>query len=508
MTDGFSDWQISNLLERAESDIVAPLHENGWTCRTERAKPNESHVLITAEQNGCRHVIALFDEPEKAWGKYQQLPEAIDLVLFTTNTLDKATLPVSEAGQPQPSYDFFAILLEWNRECWPGKMAPDLDITLNQYDDDAVDSRGIIKSENPNAAVWLRLGRLQSVKLAAKAIAAHGQTSDVNLSSDVVEKKAAGVAFAVRNAADYYKSSDGRNLSQRILNLYYGTLSFAIAEMIARPDGPIELADVENATKQGHGLYTVDGPEDGVEDLTVGLLKTGFFAAWMRAIGTNIDHAPAQKAKRFTDLSDLHADCYVSLEHLFSRIPEIGDLYQDIFDSPSLWLRPFYVDQWNNWDIDDRSRARTRTYGVLVDAAGRMTKEQVAAFPFGISEIRQIQSQSGAAVYKVAFEHDGKDVWWKALPIHRSPLSHHALIMPTLGTVQDYRAICFIILYALSIVVRYRPSLWRRVQEGDLDQFRVLIETFLVAVERLLPQHFLGSITGQEITAGQPGTFR
>jgi len=38
-------------------------------------------------------------------------------------------------------------------------------------------------------------------------------------------------------------------------------------------------------------------------------------------------------------------------------------------------------------------------------------------------------------------------------------------------------------LYTLSIIVRYRPSIWRRVQEGDLDHMRVLIEAFLAVVE-------------------------
>jgi hypothetical protein len=79
--------------------------------------------------------------------------------------------------------------------------------------------------------------------------------------------------------------------------------------------------------------------------------------------------------------------------------------------------------------------------------------------------------------------------------------------MPVLGGLKEYRALCVVILYALSIVVRYRPSLWRRVQEGDLDHLRVLIEAFLVVVERVLPEQFLETISGQRIYAKQPGTF-
>lgn len=53
------------------------------------------------------------------------------------------------------------------------------------------------------------------------------------------------------------------------------------------------------------------------------------------------------------------------------------------------------------------------------------------------------------------------------LPIHHSPFERTALIVPAFENVGEYRAICVALLYALPIMVRYRPSVWRRVQEGD-----------------------------------------
>ena len=73
--------------------------------------------------------------------------------------------------------------------------------------------------------------------------------------------------------------------------------------------------------------------------------------------------------------------------------------------------------------------------------------------------------------------------------------------------IDEYRAICVVLLYALSIIVRYRPSIWRRVQEGDLDHMRVLIEAFLAIVDRVLPEHFLEKVTAQRVFAKQPGSF-
>ena len=80
-------------------------------------------------------------------------------------------------------------------------------------------------------------------------------------------------------------------------------------------------------------------------------------------------------------------------------------------------------------------------------------------------------------------------------------------MLPVFSSVGEYRAICVVLLYALSIVVRYRPSVWRRVQEGDLDHMRVLIEAFLAAAERILPEQFLEQVTGKRLFVKQPGSF-
>jgi len=56
---------------------------------------------------------------------------------------------------------------------------------------------------------------------------------------------------------------------------------------------------------------------------------------------------------------------------------------------------------------------------------------------------------------------------------------------------------CLVVLPALSIIVRYRPSLWRRILDGDLDHLRTLIEAFIAVAERILPQAFLETVTGQ-----------
>jgi hypothetical protein len=149
----------------------------------------------------------------------------------------------------------------------------------------------------------------------------------------------------------------------------------------------------------------------------------------------------------------------------------------------------------------------TRSYVLLVDDTGRLAKEDVALLPGPISEIIEVSSEGAGRHFRVAVEHPSGKFWWDSLHIHHSPFQRDALILPIFGVIGEYRAISVVLLYALSIIVRYRPSIWRRVQEGDLDHMRVIIEAFLAVVERILPEQFLAKVTGQRIVAKHSGSF-
>lgn len=164
-----------------------------------------------------------------------------------------------------------------------------------------------------------------------------------------------------------------------------------------------------------------------------------------------------------------------------------------------IWLSFAWVRE-SNW-LSNNARYY-REYGI----PGAPSIEW-AMFPGPIGEIVPVSSESSGRNFRVAIDHVGKDMWFEALPIHHSPFERNALILPVFGVVGEYRAICVVLLYALSIVVRYRPSVWRRVQEGDLDHMRVLIEAFLAVVERVLPEQFLEKVSGQRVFAKHPGAI-
>jgi hypothetical protein len=234
----------------------------------------------------------------------------------------------------------------------------------------------------------------------------------------------------------------------------------------------------------------------------------GFFPAWAASIGQKIDVIPQKKARRYDELASYPETSWISVEALLASIPEIGDLFSDIFESKPRWVTPAEEQMANaGMGLFGTPTPPTRSYLQLVDGTCRLTKEDIALFPGPIGEIGEIASEGGGRHFRVAVDHPGKQFAFQALKIHHSPLGSQALIQSIFGVIDEHRAICVVLLYALSIIVRYRPSIWRRVQEGDLDHMRVLIEAFLTVVERVLPEQFLERVTGQRVLAKQPGSF-
>jgi hypothetical protein len=488
--------------------MLEPLRVHGWKASIEREGEDDEYFVIAAERGGHRHLVGLLYGSAIDNRIYKKLASQVEHI-YANGELYKIEQYAFGIDTPvSAAKDFPALMLEWNKASAEGKFAGGVDDAECENEDELSASHRLLLSETPIDAIWLRLRQFHSVTLATKLIKERAKRGSVSISADVIRAKAEGVAYALRNATDYFNSEQTRNVSQRILNLYYGGMAFAFAEMLASPSGPTTLADIEESTKQGHGLYTIDGKTDGLQDIVVGVIASGFFSAWMRFLGLNMDNVPSKKPKKLDDVAILLPGSWVTLEQLFARIPEISDLFSDIFESPALWLNPSYDQAANpNTFTMDTNVRPSRVYAVLADATGRLTKEDVATFPGPFGEIQPIVSSGKERRFRVAVDLSGKKIWWDALPLHQSPLGKTALILPVFGNVGSYRSICLVLLYALSIVVRYRPSVWRRVQEGDLDHMRVLIEAFLAVVERVLPEQFLEQISGQKVAEKQPGSF-
>ena len=336
------------------------------------------------------------------------------------------------------------------------------------------------------------------------------EAANIALATTAVEAKATGVAYSMRSALDYAVSTGRDALSMRVLSLYYGTMAFAQAEMLASPLGPTDLDRVEAMTRNGHGLYTLAATNGGFRDLRVGVLANGFFSQWMKFLGHDTSGYPRTRPRSTADLGKVPAGMVCMLPDLFASIPEINDLFAEVFGAPPGWISVAF-DRESNLRMplsNTTTRKVESTYGLFLDSSGKVPIESLKSAGWPLAEIQQqTDGKRTGNVFRARVDHAGCDLWWRVLPTHSSPFGNSpALLFPTMGGLHEYRTIVAVTLYALSIMARYMPGAWRRIEGGNQDQYLALVQASLAVWERLLPEHFLESIAGETVRTAQPGS--
>lgn len=391
------------------------------------------------------------------------------------------------------------ILVEWNKQLAP-EVTPSTQRTRTK-------TIRRITAERPADGIWAHLNQLASIKLSEKLVRRRALEEAIALTDEQIESKAAGLAFTIRNATDYFRGTPNESMNKRILSLYYGSLALAFAEMLASPNGPADLDEVEGMTKQGHGLFTVPSITNDFGGLNVGVLATGFFPNWATFLGHHTSNYPKSKPKSPSDLEKLPQTSVTTIGGLLSALPELGGLFREVYELEPSWITPIYDMDSNhsrsNQEVDS-------SYILFIDRSGRFTSDRLRQTQWPITEVTSVENNDGGGgiFYRGRVDHSGYKYWHQVLPLHNSSfVESGSLIFPVLGGVFEYRALSLTILYALSILVRYMPSAWRRVEGGDWDQHLALVKMTLDVLERQIPQEFLESITGEKVYSKLPGSF-
>ena len=487
----------SILLRRdVEHRVLKPLRAYGWSATVESSTDPVNIVEIAIDTGSVTTRIAvLYGGGAISNEEYISLSKRVGHIFVrgqphTLNSRAKGVeIPID------PLDDFYPFLISLNNQ---GK--PESALVPRK-------TRGMkrLTAENPIDTIFARLEQFTSIHLASRLVLRRSTIEGTPFTSKTVNHKATGVAYSMRSALDYFGSTPSDKLNKRVLSLYYGTMAFAQAEMLAAPSGPRDLDEVEGMTKYGHGLYTVPGPTGGFGDLYVGLIASGFLPQWMKFLGYNTSTFPSRRGRTAKDLNKVQADMVCQIRDLFASIPEIDDLFAEVFGGTAKWLLVYY-------DIMEAAAGTNKedsTYVRLAHRSGGVSVDRLLSAGWPLSEINQVvDHEQGGTVFRARVDHVGHESWWGALPTYSSPfLTGHALILPTLGGLREYRAIAAVVLYALSIMARYMPSTWRRIEGGDEDHYLALVRAALTVWERVLPEQFLESVAGERVHTAQPGSW-
>ncbi|QED28175.1 hypothetical protein FRD01_13225 [Microvenator marinus] len=499
---------MARLNSKAE-DLVSVAKRQGWVS-TVRELPDAESLQITIEKKQVQRLISCMYSASSSPGWYRiALNGEPDLLAFVGGV---ATLEqVKEYAQtpiPMPiigasAREFTPILNQWETDL-PKTRWRDSGATIPERI--VRDDKRRIASEAPFDQIMMQLGQFRSVTLAQKLLEEKFELSGTKIQQKELESRAEGVAFCVRSAFSYLDHAAMISMSQRIVSLYYGSVALAEAEILASPNGKSSLDEVEKLTKGGHGLFAQFNDDHGppeFEELIVGPLRNnGFFPQWLKILGIQHDDFSEGKPKK---PEDYKSSRHITLGDLMASIPEISTLFLDASNKPPRWVVPSLAPRLHG------AGQYTSTLIRLRDRSGRMPKEYFDELPDCIHDLYFVtpEEEDGTGlILEGIVNHPNHKYWWGALPLHRNRnLASSCLILPVFGRWLPYRVHAVVLLYALSILVRYMPGTWQRVVGGPWDHYEVVIESLLDGFSKILPEVFLKELIPHDLDVYLPGSI-
>lgn len=394
-----------------------------------------------------------------------------------------------------------------------------MEVSVAVNETDAVPLR--ILSENPLDQIWTQLSLWESVNLARKLIQERAEMLSVSIDPDLLERKALALSYCIRTSRENIRNPRGGLTVGNVCN-YYGCMWLAAATLAADPNNNVDLERLEEFTKRGHGLGNIAATEgDFPDNEFLYVRENGFFREFLKASG--VDRATLASLSlpggRLPMVSDMDADKrrrLLPLDGLFARIPELTSIYEYVTGRLSLTFGLHHSSRNMGENFDDlRTNSkfnggipqRTREYTWLdVYGEGRLTEEHIRENGPPLQDVEWGQ-YGGQWRWRGKLFHPSDTHWYDHITLHKSAMTGTCWIKPLFASVDDVFALHLVLLYALSILARYRPAVWREVIEGDLDQYRSLIAGYYDVFQRVVPELALKRISGRLVAVTQPGSF-
>lgn len=499
--DSGKNLRLGILEKDANNYIINLFSKHNWECKIENRYERGEYLIIILLKGKISFKIAFLYSSATENSIYKKIDNEVDEIITNgdfyhidsyAHGIDKSKLHEKKSIQ--------SVLHKWNGIATNGKISFS---NTGEPRRRVREFSNIIQSEDPLKQIWNRIRQFNSKELSKVLILERIKKLNINLDESIINKKAEGFTYCIQNACDYFELANQQKLNQKIVSLYYGGIALASAEMLISPSGPASLDEVESMTKFGHGLFTYDAlTENSFEDFIIGVLSNGFYKKWVDFLGHDTSNFPQKKPKKESDI-DLNKEENITLIELFSRIPELEDLFYLVTQSPTNWLQVSYEVELNGVFGDKNPN---ESYIKLLDTSYSKNLQDIEKLNEPFFEIEYLKSNKGIA-FKTLVKHPGHKYWHEAIKIHSSPYTSSTVLFPIFKTVDSYRAISIAILYSLSILVRYRPSIWREVLSGKHDKYLVLTEEFLSVYERLIPQEFLTSFLDKKVYVTQSGSM-
>lgn len=378
--------------------------------------------------------------------------------------------------------------------------------------------------ENAEELIWLRINRLRSVNLCEALLRKKFMMRNKCIDGELLSKKAIGLSSAIESTVGYWQSK-GESLNSKVLSRYYALLQMTIAEQVSSIDNEDDLAGIQRHTEYGHGLATLrDDQSDFPFNYYVSILRSGHFYSYAKFLKCDTKQMDfVKRARSFEEVEE--KDRLISLVDLFRRIPELQPVVREYLNCDPLSFHIVYSSRnmqiesanrraklQNNGELEVEaavlSEAEKTTYLNLIPDSDAMDLKYVSNLGLPFSEIEEeVDTYSSEKLFVAKFRHKDDGYWHDYLNLYKSAYCGTSIIVPINGIIDDPILIHLMLLYTLSIIVRYLPDLWYEINSGKLDHIRSLIEYYLSIFDHVVPLLVLERITESNIRVDAPGGF-
>ncbi|WP_234099654.1 YaaC family protein [Enterobacter roggenkampii] len=364
-----------------------------------------------------------------------------------------------------------------------------------------------------NGAIWLRLKRLTSSQICKKII----QKNHPSLQEVEYINKSVGMSSAIRSAIGYWETQNG-GLNSKILSRYYALLQISLAEQIASGDPKDDLKTVQRHTESGHGLYskTVENATFP-NNIKVGCIKSGHFYAYAKKLGIDIKKYASDKRPKTPE--EIESSCTYTLTDLLRRIPELNLQVREVLGENPLSFQIGHASRnmllrTKGLSLQGLSKSTPEfsgfTYAAIYPKGAEVTVEELSSYNLGIVDIEKetegVRTDHDGEYFVGKVFHPEGELWWDHVLTHKSGYCGTSVIVPFWGT-QDPFVLHLVVLYTLSIIVRYLPEIWHEIEHGELDYINSLLENYLAIFDSVLPKLAVERLTKTHLVVTSPDSF-
>ncbi|WBX67875.1 YaaC family protein [Tenacibaculum dicentrarchi] len=357
-----------------------------------------------------------------------------------------------------------------------------------------------IFTETPKSSIWDRIDILTTINGTKEVLKAKCEKENIAINEELITTKAKGIAFCLRSARDLFKQSSSKNLTPSLTSIYYGTYNLLSAILIGDINNELTLESVEKFSKNGgHGLKSIYKSETSnlSESEFIYCCNNGFYKEVLKHFNYEVENIVTIKNySKIEKIPPEEKQKLISLKALLSRIPELKNIYVELFKEQPNYLN-FHTSK--NYDKKDNDY-----FNVSVN-------EFQNSYHLKSENINDILNIPEEYVFEYKKERPTSTLderfycenipneFISRSPKYHSPISIGCTIKPILS-IDDNLLIYFKTFYILSIWTRYRPNLWREVYEGEYDNYRSLFSILTESAERIIPNLFLNKFYDRNFT--------